>query len=239
MISVVMTAYKRADLLAKTLESIKTQSLSEEMEVIVVEDGDDGGATKRACEGYAKYFQKSKRPDVPYRNPASVINVGLRRAAGEFIVIQNAECYYVEPGNSIDRLVAPVRESHRNVAFASVMALNPDGSGYAWYCHPQESARPFFFCGAIHRSLVEQLRGMDEDFTGYGFDDDNFAIRMQFAGARFIFTDVRVNHQWHVGTNCYGLETNAQLFNEKVAALVEGRIGVEANVGREWGSLDS
>lgn len=240
-VSIVMCAYKRSALLRKTLESIHAQSYKD-FEVLCVEDGDDGGWTRGVCEEFgARYFQRKGRPDCPYSNPSIPWNIGIRNATGNVLILQNPECLHVTP-DTIERLVAPHRETDRAVVFASVMALNYDGTPQQWYCHPIHSARPFFFCGSMRREVAHALRGFDEDFQFYGFDDDDMAFRLQAYGCRFDFrpeTEILVHHMAHEKAHCYGLQTNETLFQSKLGRFVNKEIGVERNLDREWGSVEA
>lgn len=240
-ISIVITARNRARLLEFTLDTICRQKFSD-YEIIVVEDGFDGGETRRVCDHMgARYFRRARRPDVPYSNPAVPINIGLRRAEGSIVILQNAECSHAGE-ETIDRLAAPVRGDRKWVHFAAVSARNPDGSHNHWYVHPLHDAgpRPFFFCGAIAREHVERLRGMDEDYQHYGWEDNDFADRMDAIGLKSLFSfDAVVHHQWHEGTDCWGIVDNALLYQKKSEDMKAGRIGPERNLGREWGSLDA
>ncbi len=241
-VSIVMTARQRPLLLARTLASIAKQGRGD-VEVIVVEDGADGGdETRRVCEtAGARYFQRVNRPDVPYSNPAVPINIGLRRATGDMVILQNAECLHASD-NTIARMVEPVRINRRFVTFPCVSARHPDGRHWHWYIHPKLDCgmRPFFFCGAIAREHIERLRGMDEDYRFYGWEDNDFADRMERIGLVYEFLpDVTVHHQWHPGTNCYGMVSNVETYQRKSDAMKHGIIGPERNLDREWGALES
>jgi GT2 family glycosyltransferase len=242
MISIAIPSYQRAPQLRKTLDSIVRQKLDEEIEVVLVEDGDDGGATRAVCaefSGLVRYLQRKDRAPIPYSPPAIPWNIAIRHTRGDVLILQNPECLHVD-ADVIARLVDPVRENEKVVTFATVTALDPNGNPWQSYVHPIVNARPFFFCGAIGREFIFSLGGYDEDFrSGYGYDDTSLSLRMGLAGAQFIFTRAEVHHQWHASTNCWGLEANAALYNEKARDLMAGRTGVEANVGREWGVLTS
>lgn len=243
-VSIVMCAYQRAALLRKTLESIARQNFPS-LEVVICEDGDDGGWTRGVCEEFgARYFQRKNRPDQPYSNPAIPHNVAIKNALGDILILQNPECLHVTP-DTIEKLVAPHRKDDRIATFASVMSLRPDGAADGWYCHPVHSARPFFFCGSLRREVTHTLRGFDEDFGrgvgGYGFDDDSFAFRLQIYGVRFQFlpeSEVLVHHMAHDKAHCWGLQSNEELFRKKMEQLVSGQIGVAANTEDGWGLGD-
>src|SRR5579859_5787555 len=88
-VSVVLTTYKRDSLLLKTLASIHG-----ECEVIVVDDA-NSQQTKFICKGLATYIPRIGRPDVAFSNPAVPINIGLKAATGDIVILQNAECEHV------------------------------------------------------------------------------------------------------------------------------------------------
>jgi hypothetical protein len=92
----------------------------------------------------------------------------------------------------------------------------------------------------LRREHIERLRGFDEDYKFYGFDDDDFAFRLLRIGVNFQFRDdIVVHHQWHECSFCYGIQSNEQIFREKMEAMMSGLIGPERNLGREWGSLEA
>lgn len=241
-VSICMTSYRRAALLRVTLASIARQKYPD-LEVVVCEDGYDGGWTRGACEDFgARYFQRKNRPEVIYSNPAIPWNIAIKQSVGGVLILQNPECCHKD-ADVIEKLVAPHVENKKLAVFAAVMALNPDGSQQQWYCHPLHRAAGYFFCGSLLRSNVELVGGYDEEFGrgvgGYGYDDDFFAFQLQRNGVAFQFRDdIRVDHQWHEVTGAPGLESNRSLFESKVHAVLEQRAST-SNAGKVWGSVDS
>lgn len=232
-VSIVMTAYNRAKLLENSLVTIERQKYSP-LEVIVVEDGDDGGATKAVCEKHGVvYIQRKERPGIRYSNPAIPNNIGLRAARNEIIVLQNAECMH--EGNLIKRLASLVEP--KLAVFASVQALNEDGSLNMWYTHPTKNARPYFFCGAMLTEHFHYLRGFDEDFVLYGYDDDNFADRLKLYGVNFLWDDQAIaKHQWHKSSYDANERTNQGMYLVKKKLLDAGILPLKANLGHQWGT---
>lgn len=52
-----------------------------------------------------------------------------------------------------------------------------------------------FPCVWINRDLINKIGGLDETFTGYGFDDDDYCIRTREAGFRTMITSsIRIKH---------------------------------------------
>src|SRR5208282_4380548 len=127
-VSIVITTRDRAALLSVTLKSI-TEQAYKDYEIIVVDDGTDA-ETPAICQEYSTEYIHVGRKDV-YRNPAQPINIGLRRATGDGVILQNAECKHVDP-QTIEKLSAATTD--RNVVFANVMGLKQDGSPDWLYC---------------------------------------------------------------------------------------------------------
>lgn len=230
MVSVVMTSYNRAKLLLRTLSSIAGQGA--DVEVIVVEDGYDGGETKAVCDSFgAKYLQRKNRPGAVWSNPAIPTNMGLRAATGDIVILQNAEVMHT--GNLIADLSARVDDY--NAVFSSVMALKEDGTNDRWYIHSEHRKAPFFFCGAMKRKWFTELRGLDEDYTLAAYDDDDFAGRLASSGVRFVYADdILALHQWH-GETLSLVKTNKDLLDKKLEKQRNGEIGAVRNLYHEWG----
>ncbi len=237
-VSIVISTFNRNALLVRTLDSIRRQapSLSFPCEVIVVDDGDGRHGHPSAaliCSMRGVRYISCRRPaSEGFRNPALPNNMGIRAAQGDVIILQNAECAHEDP-DMIAKLVAMITSS--NAVFARVVSMQENGSSGMVYCGP-ENPRPYFFCGAIRREHLLRLRGFDEDYTGAGYDDDDLALRLHCAGIEFVYSDVSVCHQWHPPAGDYSsASAMRQIYEEKCAAMTRGELGVERNVGREWG----
>jgi len=181
-VSIVMPYWNRPLQLDRTLKSIQRQQVAN-LEVIIVPD-----------------LRKRMKQ---WMNPAPLWNEGIRRARGEVLVLQSPECEHITE-NTIEGLCKFHGSSSANLA--SVMALKEDSTWDKWYCHSEFRRKPWFFCGAIHRSAVEAISGFNESFTGYGGEDVDFAKRLEDIGVRFVWRDdILVHHQWHEYTGAIGL----------------------------------
>ncbi len=181
LVSIVMPYWNRGVQLDRTLESIAVQHYPK-LEVIIVPD--------------------VRKRTATWMNPAPLWNEGIRRAQGQVLILQNPECRHVTP----DTIARLVELGKQDVNFASVMALQEDGSNDQWYCHGEHRREPWFFCGAIHKDLVLEAGGFNESFTGYGGEDVDFAGRLSKVNANFIWRDdVLAQHQWHRYTGAVGI----------------------------------
>lgn len=225
-----MTTFNRPLLLMTTLHTIFVQTY-QDYEVVIVDDGTDE-QTPSLChalkvDGYpVKYIKLNRPQSESYRNQAYPLNVGIRTATGDIIIQQNAECKHVDP-ETISKLTSRVTDT--NAVFARVYALLPDGTPDILYCGIG-NARPYFFCGAIKRAWFEKLRGYDEDYTSYGYEDDDMAGRLTRSGVSWEFTDIEVHHQWHPPAGRYDMTQSANMYAKKSgSALIR-------NQDREWGA---
>ena len=189
-ISIVITTFERPRQLEKTLASIRSQHAK--AEIVVVDDGLDW-ETPIICKDVDVYRHLNRPRSQTYRNQAPVLNTGIKMATGDIVILQNAECEHIDP-YTISKLTSFVTE--KSVVFARVLALTVSGEPWMTYCG-QENPRPYFFCGAIYKKWLCDLGGFDEEFTGYGWEDNDMADRLRRAGLSFSFTDVLVHHQWH------------------------------------------
>lgn len=247
-VSITMTAYDRAHLLKNTLDSIVIQTRQPE-QIVIVEDGWDGGKTETICAQYKaaglpiEYFCRRNRPNRGFSNPAIPKNIGIKLCRGEIIIIQGAEVRYAA-STDIANLVAPVETDPDLSTFATCQALNENGGFLMWYGDPAFE-NYLGFCHAIRKDRIVAIGGFDEGYIGYGYEDDDFSWRMRASGVVYRWaTDVLVLHQWHPG---HPNPDDAEI--EKQSKEYGGRAiedyykkktrGLEANVGRNWGDPKS
>jgi len=213
-ISVVMTAYKRARQLADTLISIRSQTLVPN-QIIVVEDGYDGGDTKLVCDSWrsgkntlpVEYVCRRNRPDVGYSNPAIPKNIGIKRATGDILIIQCAEVKY-KRSTDIENLIRPLLRNETFSVYAPTESLNQCDQMEKWMVgpginpiHPGDgTSGPEFLdlCQAVWRRRVLAIGGFDEAYKYYGVEDNDFSDRLYYSGVDRVWSsDVVVQHQWH------------------------------------------
>jgi GT2 family glycosyltransferase len=246
-ISVVMTAYKRPALLKNTLASIASQTRRPN-QVVVVEDGFDGGETLDVCalaksQGLpVEYHCRRKRPNLGYSNPAIPKNIGIKRATGDILIIQCAEVMYTAP-NDIENLVRPIEENSHVSTFATVSARNLQGEFQEWYAGPNRAPKWFLdFCQAARRESVMAIGGFDEEYLGYGFDDDCFALRMQTSGVQYQWAlDVECYHQWHhISEKDVVLsEKGRAKYDRLLLDIQAGKRSPVVNIGNDWGNIST
>ena len=224
-VSIVITTWHRPAQLAVTLASIRRQKYPD-LEIIVVDPGKDK-ETFDLCQSADITYIRFAQP-TGYGNPSRAINIGLRAAKNDYVILQNAECSHVDV-NAIAKMADIVTDN--NVVFAHVFARLANGSLHVIYCGP-ERPEPYFFCGMMARENFMHLRGMDEDFCTPNYDDGDFALRMAKIGLSFVYSGVAVDHQWHpfLATS---MEPAKTIFERKKAQMEAGEIGpIRNKIGR-------
>jgi len=200
-----------------------------------------------------------ERRQTPGSNPAIPINIGIKEASGEIVVITNPECmpvtsilesvsglewhnYWVSPCYSVSKEYQKQINAmdNTNPYFPHyVDSLIPYNSKSlacegddAWYEHPLIIPRMYYFFAAIHRLEILSIGGIDEDFDeGVGFEDDEFIHRIRLNNFECTHLKDLVLHQNHYTGPSKPL-TNKRLYWEKYNQ--QNRI---ANFDREWGIL--
>jgi glycosyltransferase involved in cell wall biosynthesis len=239
--SIVITAYNRSKLLRSSLESFRRQRFKE-YEVIVVDDSDnaeDQKATENVCAEFnvEKYIFMNRPATFEFRNPALPLNVGIKAAVGEVLIIQNAECKHVSD-EVIYNLSCQV--NYFTAVFASVSSREPNGDFKEWYTHSVHKRYPYFFCGAVSAKLMNLIRGFDEDYKFLGYDDNDMADRLRSELVEMKFDDgIEVHHQWHPPSFHHDRKTNMALYAQKKAAMEMGKLTTIRNLGRDWGVLSA
>jgi len=212
--SVVMASKDRAGMLARTLQSIRSQNVSFEYEVIVVDDGSKDD-TEKACKQFDVRYFRLENPI--YRNPSVARNVGYRAAVGDIIIAQSDDVMH-HTSTAIEQL-CELKEGE--FCIAQVYYYDPMRKRQLQRLVGSKYPRPFFFLGSLWRSDLYAVGGNDEDFTSPGYDDDWFAdCLIRGLGLKCRFEDSIVGyHQIHPRlANLKELvEPSKRLYAQKVA----------------------
>lgn len=232
-LTIVVPVHERYDHMAQTLMAIHDQLEHSPMrsEVIVVNDGSTSMLTLTHLNALfherLHYHYITREPG--WRNPGRAQNVGLRTAQGEFTVICHNGIVPRTP-----QLFTEMWEAlRRQPAIAVLARIEENGA------EVPGSQRDYFLLGGMKTNEFQSLRGYDEDFTEYGFEDDDLALRLHARGIRFVHrSDLLGEHLWHERGEYYGrgMENMRRLHYEKIRQLNAGEIGLVRNLNREWGA---
>lgn len=219
MISIVTAYYNRKSLFYRTLQSI-AKSECKDFEVIAV---DDASKEEERIDEFEKEFPflkviRVEPKDKWYYNSCIPYNMGLAKARGDIIILQNPECLHVhdvlsyakENINDSNYFVMScysIDEDYTNgilpyVDYNKLLDILPqqivaDYTG--WYSHSKYNPHAFHFCSVISRNNMNKLGGFDERYApGIGYEDNEFLDRVKRLGIKItIVNEVTVIHQWH------------------------------------------
>lgn len=223
-ISIVTSYFNRKNLFLNTLKTI-LNTKHNDFEIVVVDDG--SSAEHRLEDLEEKYdFLKVVRvesKDKWYVNPCVPFNLGIKKAVGNVIIIQNPECLHVHDvlshvANEINdekyitisayatnqlttKKMNESLENNNLINFFNELPQQSSAGGQTngWYNHSRYRPVFYHFCSAISRNNLEKLNGFDERYAmGIAYDDNEFIERIKRLGLKLIISDdVSVIHQWH------------------------------------------
>lgn len=140
------------------------------------------------------------RREHGWRNPAVPINVGLRHARGEFVLIMSPETLHVTDVPHV--LCRVAAESGGDLAIGKICwcerrLVEEKGAARAF-----EETEPKRFYGSVcaPRAAFEAVRGYDESNRTWGCDDDNMRARLMLCGLKLKYTPIaRAIHPLEAG----------------------------------------
>ena len=251
-VSILITTFKRANLLYWGLQSISKQQSKHDIEVIVLNDG-----VEDETEGVCKLFKKSlnikyifsaanKNPSDLWRVPGFALNIGAKKAEGEYLFISCAEMFHVDDciGGMTDYMV-----DHPDMKMMMVTNgrddLNQNFLNRVRQTDGNPSMADYNKCGELNIRIpflmgmrkkdYFEIGGYDEEFVGVGFEDNNFVERMSANGCKYVNSNCHVVHLYH--PRIHGNDNNEirQRMAINKSLLMSKRGQNKANIDREWG----
>ncbi|MDD5736880.1 MAG: glycosyltransferase family 2 protein [Candidatus Omnitrophica bacterium] len=220
--SVIVPAYNCGEVIVKTIEALKKQSLpAEDIEVIVVDDASTDG-TRAAVERYAKdgsvkYLRNDER-----LGSGVARNRGLENAKGEYIMFldadnvpekdclgQHMDFHKRFPGPNIAVLGNP--QYPPEVKATPLMRLDDVGLAFRRLKHGD-------ICGwadfssmniSLKRSFIDSSRArFDEKVFArtVGFEDTELGFRLHKKGLKIVYNEKAVSYHYHFRTPAQFLE---------------------------------
>lgn len=212
---------KNADNLRPCIEAIWGQE-EDENRIIAVDDGID-----------MPEHQWGDILRVPGEKPfifARNVNLGIRAAGNDDVFLVNDDALLQTP-NGLSK-IAELAVDHPEFGLISASCNNVGNTRqYQRVCpcchRPEDTLREdprmvCFVCVFIPRSTIEKVGLLDERFVGYGFDDDDYCLRVRRAGLKIgIYDGCYVDHgslksSFRGGAKAQiDLNQNRKIFEEK------------------------
>ena len=239
-VSIVMAYHNRKKQLLNTLQTIRNSK--HYVEVIIIDDASDENQRiefLHTMPGINIHLERINKNEKTWHNPCIPFNMGFKKASGDIIIMQNAECMHV--GDVIDYAVKNVVPG-KYISFACYSAdkekseligkedidsiIKPFNNAHpsadcqnGWYNHSIYNPNAFHFTSAITMKDLEELGGFDERYAdGIGYDDMDLIARIRRKGMSVeIVDDPYVIHQAHTPTDYTNnqdlLTRNRNLYN--------------------------
>lgn len=120
----------------------------------------------------------------PWRNPAPVINTGIRYAMGEYVMVVSPESVFA---TDLPKIFLAAHKSHREKMLQREMGKRVALTGVVQFLQFGQALgrrsmnKPY---GSIffRREDAIRIQGYDEKFTSWGGDDDEFRRRLHLSG---------------------------------------------------------
>lgn len=190
-------------------------------ERIVVVDDDETFGVAKYCEVHGFTRVDGEKPFVFARN--ANIGLAVAFATADVAILLNDDALLLTPGGfgqlthllDLDPKMGLLSPATDNVG-----NTNQNSQRCGWI--RPEHRMLCFVCVAVPRRTRDIVGPLDEQFTGYGFDDDDYSYRTRLAGFRLgVWDRVRVDHSTLRSTfrgTAYpveGFEHNRRLFTAK------------------------
>jgi glycosyltransferase involved in cell wall biosynthesis len=207
-VSIICPVYNEDKHIGKCLDSILNQSFSGETEIILI-DGNSSDNTRQIIQSFIKKYSNIVLLDNPARFTPVSLNIGIKRAVGEFVIRIDAHSSY--PSNYVDTLISsfirlnadnvgcviktkPANDSIKCKAIAYVLG-HPFGVGNSYFrIGTSQVLRvdtvPF---GIFKRSLFNRIGLFDEELLVNQDDEFNFRI-IKNGGDIYLLPDIFVDY---------------------------------------------
>lgn len=203
-VSIAIAYQNRLPLLLFALKTINLFSHEEDIEVIVIDyESKEEQKASQLKEMFGFPIRVIEIQQEGWLSPCIPLNIAIREASGEIVMIQNPECFHC--GNIVKHAIEYLNDQNYltyscysvNTAILSQITkavekdfggsfgevqkilleeqkLHPVISYYVgWYNHPVHRPFGYHFCSVITKKNIDELGGFDERY-GPGFGyDDN------------------------------------------------------------------
>ena len=251
--SIIIPCYKRSELLKRGLESLSQQKSAYPFEVIILNDGVVDN-TENVCNQFKdklniRYFFTGHRnisKDI-WRVPGFSINVGVKQADSDIIILSSPEIFYMEK-DIIERILTPLlnnskllvipygrNDIHGKILQALKFKQPIDFSMY----HNLRHNLPVFlpFCMGMRKENFVDIGGYDEDFIGYCWDDNDIIDRLIMSGCNYHQIQSHIIHLYHDKSFQLKNEEEEEQYNLKL--YKDRKNQIIRNKGKEWGKMDN
>jgi glycosyltransferase involved in cell wall biosynthesis len=228
-LAIIVTSYQMPWHVRRVLESIRAQRTSRKLEVVVADDGSTDETPRMVAEFAAAAPFPVRFVTHPHTDfhAARCRNDGVRNSSAPRMLFVDGDCLL--PPDHAEQHLQAAQPSTVTCSYCVRMeeAVSPHATIEAvragkfvewataeqrstlrhmhykalWYTAIGHSTKPAFRSGnfSLARSEFERINGFDENFLGWGCEDDDFGRRLRAADIRLlsIINRTYVYHLWH------------------------------------------
>lgn len=223
-LSVVLPYFERREATDAALQRMAELYADADMEVVIVDDGSRNPYFAPADMPWPVSVVHMPEKDRPL-NPCLPINIGAYSCSGDVLAISNPEILHRTA------VLPELVKSLETADYVAAACWCPDTS--RWHAHSTReplyadktpirmpAGAQYHFLAVLSRELFKSVGGFDNDYRdGAGYDDNDFLLRLNRAGARFaVRDDLVVDHSRngaHAAWTREMFERNRKLFVDK------------------------
>lgn len=227
MISIILPYWKRREALLLTLSSYVKYYSKEEVEVIIIDDGGNDIQEKDFLHIPIPLRIIHCGDKKVAKNPCIPINIGVKKAKGEIILLTNPEIIHL---SRILPVMKNTLKESGETGFVSAACWDVDRQ--KWLSHtsitPMQNRRmgrenipknsSLHFCALMYKSFFKKVGGFHEAYReGQGYEDNDFLWKLDEAGGVFATLDKCVVHHFNSKTHwpIDGLQKNKKIYEER------------------------
>jgi hypothetical protein len=197
MISLVLPFYERREATDRALMLMGETYPELDLEVMIVDDGSDAPYRAPRKLPWPVNVVHLAQKSVP-KNPCVPTNIGVYFSNGNMVALSSPEILHTMP--VLSRMRSEIVASGPNT-YVTAACWCPEQK--RWHAH--STRRPlcadktdfvmpegaqYHFMAMMTRELFEEVRGFDREYRdGAGYDDNDFLMKLQRAGAYFVQRD--------------------------------------------------
>ena len=248
-VSVIMPTYKRLHILDFVLQSyldnVKTDL---EWELVLLNEAEENENLNSLIKKYKilgipiNYIHsgKTKQNIENWRVPGFSLNIGVKKAKGNILILTSADVYQVD--NCLDDISKKVEDKKIIIPqgkddlgdFLLSLPFKKEQDKYEVYNNITRRLNTNlpFYMGVTKQDFFE-IGGYDENMSGHSFEDNDFVRRLLWNNCQIIQTENKVVHLYHERPKNIK-QTQQYLYNQNIYKTKTIK-DVIANKNKNWG----